>query len=120
MSRILRQRSRNFQSDLPADFNKLSFCPVIFDIHTNLANCMKNVFKKQLNEKEYAFYRTMDGSETAYFILFDEQGKRTSVKIEKDNYGDWKPAKEPSFLTGMVAHECLRAITENERSLVTR
>ena len=76
---------------------------------------MKSVFKRTIQQKEFTFYRAMEGEEVVYLILFDKKGKRESVKLEKNQYGQWRPVHDN---TGNVeAHTYFnwaQAISENE------
>lgn len=74
---------------------------------------MAESFKKKFNGIEYAFYRTTILSDTTYFIMFDDNGNRNSVRIAKIN-GRWKlPDNTPQHIT-QAGIDLIRCIEENE------
>lgn len=76
---------------------------------------MPESFKKKFNGIEYAFYRTTILSDITYYIMFDENGKRNSVRIARVNDKWQLPGDSPRhiFDSGI---ELIRSIEENEKA----
>jgi hypothetical protein len=74
---------------------------------------MAESFKKKFNGIEYAFYRTNILSDTTYFIMFDDNGNRNSVRIAKIN-GRWKLPENTPLHVNRAGTDLIRCIEENE------
>ena len=74
---------------------------------------MAESFKKKFNGIEYAFYRTTILSDTTYFIMFDENGARNSVRIARIN-GRWKLPDNSPLHINAAGIELIKSIEENE------
>ena len=74
---------------------------------------MAESFKKNFNGIEYAFYRTTILDDITYYIMFDEKGERTSVRVARVN-GEWKiPESSPQHIRSNKP-DLLKSIVENE------
>jgi hypothetical protein len=74
---------------------------------------MPESFKKNFNGVDYVLYRTSILNDITYFVMFDDEGKRNSVRIAKVN-GQWRlPDVVPQHIR-MAGTELIQLIEENE------
>ncbi len=74
---------------------------------------MAESFKKNFNGIEYAFYRTTILDDITYYIMFDEKGERTSVRVAKIN-GEWRlPDSVPQHILASK-NDLIKSIVDNE------
>lgn len=74
---------------------------------------MPESFKKNFNGVDYSLYRTSILNDITYFVMFDEEGKRNSVRIARVN-GQWRlPDVIPSHVRA-AGLDLIKVIEENE------
>lgn len=74
---------------------------------------MPESFKKNFNGIEYAFYRTTILNDITYYIMFDENGKRNSVRVARVN-GHWQIPEDSPPHINQSCKELIESIEQNE------
>ncbi len=76
---------------------------------------MADTLKRKIADKEYTFYRTSLMDNITYYVLFDSEGKRDSVKISKNPSGVWTldSINAPGYIQD-AGPEMIEAIRQNE------
>ena len=81
---------------------------------------MADTLKRKIADKEYTFYRTSLMDNITYYVLFDSEGKRDSVKISKNTQGVWTldSSNAPHYIQDAVAEmiEAIRLKEDNSPS----
>lgn len=76
---------------------------------------MTAIFKNQCEGREYIFHRTILNDEVVYFVTFNLDGQRTSIKISNKRTGKWEAQPAPG--TGIVnqVEELIYIVSEKEK-----